>query len=174
MTITDSVKGILTIGIKPRTDSYTDQYTRIFMTKLMSAGSLIVGLNWYTDKITCIQPGALGLSEVFVGQACWMNGLYIYRDLRYRNDQVAYYGMPRDIRMDGMYDDGTLCATQDTSLRQNKSCNPMTKTFYLEFQFICFYFAILGLIYYLPYALHRCVNTDIQSLKGSIAGALLD
>lgn len=170
MTITDSIKQILTVSIKPRTDAYTDQYSRIFMVKLTMVGALLVGLNWYTDKITCIQPGALGISEVFVGQACWINGLYIFRDLRYRNDEVAYFGVPRDIRMDGRYADGTLCATQDTSLRHNPKCIPMKKTFYLEFQYMCFVIAGLGILYYAPYAFHRLVNSDIVSLKGSVAG----
>ena len=170
MTITDSIKQILSIQIKPRIDSYTDQYSRIFMVKLSMVGALLVGLNWYSDKITCVQPGALGVSEVFVGQACWINGLYIFRELRYRNDEVAYYGMPRDIRMDGVYRDGTLCATFDTSLRFNSKCKPMTKTFYLEFQYMTFVLAGLGVFYYAPYMCFRLVNQDMVSLKLSVSG----
>ena len=65
MAITDSIKAILSVKIKPRHDSYSDQFSRIFMVKVMMIGALLVGLNWYSDKITCIIPGALGKIIIF-------------------------------------------------------------------------------------------------------------
>ena len=46
----------------------------------------------------------------------------------------------------------------------------MTKTFYLQFQWMPFFIASLALMHYFPYLLFRIVNTDIISLKGSLKG----
>lgn len=168
MAITDSIKAILSVKIKPRHDSYSDQFSRILMVKVMMIGALLVGLNWYTDSITCIIPDALGVDGKFVGQACWINGLYIYKDIRYHNNEVGYYGIPRDINNDGMYENGIVCATTDASHRSNDICKPMEKTFYLQYQYLTFVLAALAFLYYAPYAFFRLINQDIVSLKGTI------
>lgn len=54
--IATDVKGILTIKFKPRTDHLTDQYSRIFMVKLLLACTVVTGISWYTDKMNCIIP----------------------------------------------------------------------------------------------------------------------
>ena len=46
----------------------------------------------------------------------------------------------------------------------------MTKTFYLQFQWMPFFIASLALMHYFPYLLFRIVNTDIISLKGNLKG----
>jgi len=61
-----------------------------------------------------------------------IQGVYIYRDLIGRDDDMAYYGIPKDIENDGMYN-GELCKSVEklTGLR-NKHCIPMEKTFYQQ------------------------------------------
>ena len=78
--------------------------------------------------------------------------------------------MPRDINMDGMYPDGTVCATTDSSHSRNENCRPMEKTFYLQYQYMTFVLAALAALYYAPYAFFRFNNQDIVSLKGTIKG----
>ncbi|XP_066925423.1 uncharacterized protein [Clytia hemisphaerica] len=168
MAITDSIKQILSVKIKPRHDSYSDQFSRIFMVKIMMISALLVGLSWYTDKINCIIPSALGVDGNFVAQACWINGLYVYKDIRYHVNDIGYYGLPRDINNDGMFENGDICATTDSSHRVNEKCRPMEKTFYLQYQYMTFIMAALAVLYYAPYAFFRLINQDIVSLKGSI------
>lgn len=56
MAATD-LKDMLSIEIKSRPDSYSDQYNRLFMLKLLLVCSLIMGISWFTDSINCIVPG---------------------------------------------------------------------------------------------------------------------
>lgn len=167
MAITDSIKQILSVKIKPRHDSYTDQFSRIFMVKVMMIGALLVGLNWYSDKISCIIPGTAEIDGGFVGQACWINGLYVYEEIRYHENEIGYYGIPRDISNDGIYPDGTLCNSKESD-----QCRTMEKTFYVQYQYMTFVLAALAVLYYAPYCMFRLINQDIVSLKGSVKGKL--
>ena len=56
MVATD-IKSMLSISIKSRHDSYTDQYNRIFMVKMLLVSSLIMGISWFQDSIHCMVPG---------------------------------------------------------------------------------------------------------------------
>ena len=47
----------------------------------------------------------------FVHSACWIQGFYIYTEMMDRIDQSGYYGIPKDIDMDGLTADGRLCRT---------------------------------------------------------------
>jgi len=167
MAITDSIKQILKINIKPRHDSYSDQFTRIFMVKIMMIGTLLVGLNWYSDKMKCIIPGGAGVDGGFVASACWINGIYIYRDIA-NHDDVGYYGIPRDINIDGTLANGDFCPTTDTSHKPTPGCIPLEKTFFLQYQFMTFLLAAFAALYYSPYAIFCLVNQDMVSLKGSV------
>jgi len=139
------------------------------MVKIMLIGALLVGLNWYSDKITCIIPGALGIDGGFVSSACWINGLYVYEEIRYHADEMGYYGIPRAINQDGIFkDSGLTCATRDSSNRKVEGCTPMEKTFFLQYQYMTFFLLAMALIYYAPYMLFRKNNEDMHSLKGSI------
>jgi len=166
MAITDNIKQILKIKIKPRHDSYSDQFSRIFMVKIMIIGTLLIGLNWYSEKMKCITTGS-SVDGGFVAQACWINGIYIYRDI-VNHDDVGYYGIPRDISINGMNGEGELCSTTDKSHRPVAGCEPLEKTFYLQYQFMVFLLAAFALLYYAPYAVFLLVNQDIVSLKGSV------
>ena len=90
--------------------------------------------------------------------------------LRYHVNEVGYYGVPRDIMMNGRDTDGQLCGTKDSSHRKNPECREMEKTFFLQYQYIAFLLLALSLLYYAPYFLFKKVNEDIVSLKGSIQG----
>lgn len=170
---TDSIKSLLAVKIKPRQDGYCDQFIRIFMLKVLMAGTLLVGLNWYSDKIICIIPGSIGLDKDFVSSACWINGLYVYREIRYHANDVGYYGIPRDINMDGMYPNGQVCPTTDTSHKPVLDCKPMEKTFFLQYQYMTFLLLAMGVLYYAPYIVFRKVNEDMVSLKGTMKGNLI-
>lgn len=65
--------------------------------------------------------------------ACWIQGFYIYRNLWNRTDETAYFGVTKDIEMDGLLPSGALCNTQPKLRRDfNSDCKPMEKTFYLQ------------------------------------------
>ena len=72
--ITGNIKSLLKIKFKARHDNYTDQYNRIFMVKMAMISSMILGLNWFKDTITCIIPGTAGIDKGYVNQACWIQG----------------------------------------------------------------------------------------------------
>lgn len=59
MAVTTELKALFQISKKSRFDTFTDQYHRLFMVKLLLACTLIVGLSWYGDKINCVMPGTV-------------------------------------------------------------------------------------------------------------------
>lgn len=167
--ITGSIKGLLQIKFKARHDSFTDQCNRIFMVRMAMVSSMLLGLNWFKDTITCIIPGTAGIDKSYVHQACWIQGFYIYKELKNVAGKMGYYGIPRDLSHDGMYPDGALC-----KVGTDPKCLPLTKTFYLQYQWFPFYIAVIGFLYYLPYILFRFINTDLISLKASIKSLDVD
>ena len=72
--LAQDIKSMLTIKAKPRHDDYTDQFHRIFMVKICMVSSLLLGLNWMKDTITCIIPKTAEISGSYVHQACWIQG----------------------------------------------------------------------------------------------------
>jgi len=164
----NGVKALLSVKIKPREDGYCDQFNRIFMLKVMLSGTLLLSLNWYTDKITCIIPDTLKIDGGFVSSACWINGLYVYEDIRYHANEVGYYGIPRDISMDGKDTNGNICASSIVTNKRRTGCKEMQKTFFLQYQYLAFLLLAMSVFYYAPYALFRKVNEDMKSLKGSL------
>jgi len=167
MAITDSIKGILSIKLKPRSDSFTDQFCRILMMKIMMIGTLVVGLNWYSDKVNCIIPGSAGVSGGFVSSACWINGLYIYKDIKFHKNELGYYGIPKKIDHDGLLaDNGFAKIPCDSEKKAN--CIPMEKTFYVQYQYLCFILAVFAAMYYAPYTLFRYCNQDMKSLETAL------
>ena len=129
------------------------------------------GLWWPDDKIAwnqslckvryidsfIIDLHAIDGDDTFVPRACWIRGFYVYKQLQTRFDKTAYFGIPKDMEMDGMMTDGTLCTTQYQFEREpNPDCKPMEKTFYLQvLQFICMY--IICLLYYILYTILRYI-----------------
>ena len=83
MGVVDDVKGILSVSLKKvRYDTYTDQFSRILMVRIMMVGTLIIGLNWANDGIKCIVPSKLEIDGGYVSSACWINGFYVYEEIR--------------------------------------------------------------------------------------------
>ena len=76
--VASSVKEIVSIKIKPRHDSISDQYNRIFMTKMCIICSAIIGVNYFNDNVSCIIANANGMDGGFVGSACWIQGINLY------------------------------------------------------------------------------------------------
>ena len=56
------IKKLLSIKIKPRKDPYTDQFSRIFMVKMMMLTATVTGLSWAKDKV-CFFKLFLTVSE---------------------------------------------------------------------------------------------------------------
>lgn len=155
--------------MKARHDSFADQYTRILMMKLMLLGAFFIGMNWFSDKINCIIPGTNGFSGGFASQACWINGLYVYEDIPFHKNELGYYGIPRVLTDDGVDPDGEACNTQARqSGKEIKGCEPLKKTFYLQYQYMVFLVAILAGFYHLPYLIFKICNSDLISLKGNV------
>lgn len=50
----------------------------------------------------------------------------------------------------------------------NSDCVPMTKVYYLHYQWMHVYIAALGIFFYLPYIAFRIVNTDLINLKKQV------
>ena len=126
-------------------------------------------MTWYSANFKCVVPSTLDLDVGFVSQACWINGLYVYEEIRYHADDVGYYGIPTDMTLNGIHpESGELCATTNVAHQNTENCQPMKKTFFLQFQYMTFVMALLALLYYFPYAIHRLVNEDIGQLQDTM------
>jgi len=168
-----NLKKMLQVKIKPRQDSYSDQFSRILMVKVLMLTAAITGISWMKDKVTCIVPKNHDASPGFISKACWINGFYVYRDIP-AVDQSYYYGIPTDILYDGINKYGVLCESNSQSGKANSNCDPLEKTFFLQYQWFPIIIAAIGYIYYLPYLLFRLVNKDMQDLKDTIKGKAVD
>jgi len=170
---TDSIKKLISVKFKPRQDSYTDQFNRLFMVRMFLVASLLTGLDWMTDEINCLVPKDYSISKSFVSNACWMNGVYIYRNIHGEN-QSYYYGIPDDINHDGINKFQQPCATVNNAWKKNTECKPLQKTFFLQYQWFPIAIAAFGFLYYLPYLLFCLVNTDLDGLKAALSESNID
>jgi len=178
--LTGHIKELLTIDSKSRHDPACDQYSRIFMVRLLLVCTIVIGVNEHRDAITCIIPNSLdicnqdeeeGASCNFVNGACWVQGLYVYKQLIDKvNTGVAYYGIPKNIDQEGyMQGTGELCNLEPKlGVEPSEKCIPMEKTFFLHYQYMAFLVASIGLLYYLPYIMFCRVNRDMIALKIAI------
>ena len=167
-TLTRSLKDTLSIKIKARHDGYTDQFTRLFMTKMFIIASVTMSFDYFNDEVHCILPKSSGLSDEFVHSACWIAGFFIYAEMEERQGEAAYYGIPFQIEFNGINELNKLCSTHDKNRQRVPGCEPMTKLYYLHYQWLPFYVASLAILFYLPYILFRIVNTDLVSLKAAM------
>lgn len=169
MAIAADVKDMLSIKMKARHDSFTDQFTRILLMKLMLLGAFFIGMNWFSDKINCIIPGTSSFSGDFAQPACWINGLYIYEGIQAHEGHLGYYGIPRTLTDDGVTAEGEPCSTVASQTRKvMKGCTARPKTFYLQYQYMVFLVAILAGFYYMPYLVYKICNSDLISLRGNV------
>jgi len=171
--VAEGIKNVISIKIKVRQDGYTDQYNRIFMTKMCILASIIVGVNYYKDKVKCIVPSKT-VNSKYVGSTCWIQGFYVFQELQNRMKESGYYGIPRNMDYDGMDPLGKLCSTVDRALEPVENCEPMTKVYYLQYQYMPFFLAALALTYYLPYIVFVKGNEDLVSLKDAMKSGSVD
>nr|XP_004208200.2 innexin inx3 [Hydra vulgaris] len=164
--ITGSIKSILTIKIKHRHDSFSDQISRIFVAKMFLVASLVVGVDWFHDTVFCVLPKNSKMSENFVHSACWIQGFYIYPQMESFVNESAYHGIPQYVELDGISNEGNfLCKTVKKLYKRNTNCNPMERHYFAHFQWMPFYIASLAVLFYVPYFLFRIVNSDLISLQ---------
>lgn len=163
------LKKMLTVKLKPRQDPYCDQFSRIIMVKVLMVTATITGLSWLKDKVTCIVPKNHDTTSGFVSKACWINGMYVYRDLTPEQSSY-YYGIPADISHDGINEYGTMCSTRGPGQNVNQFCTGLEKTFFLQYQWFPMGVVILTFLYYMPYLIFKFVNTDIEVLKALVKG----
>ena len=65
--------------------------------------------------------------------ACWIHRMYAYKVVESRVDEVAYFGIPKTIQLDGMKPDRDLWqSTKKLEREPDPDCRPMQKTFYLQ------------------------------------------
>lgn len=166
--LADSIEKLLSIKLKRREDGVTDQYNRIVMTKMCMLFAAVIGFNYFNDKVACIVANSDDMGGDFVGSACWIQGFYIYKDLRGRLSESAYFGIPRNMDYDGLNSEGVLCSTNDRALDKVSTCTPMKKEFYLQYQYMPFLIAAFAMLFYLPYIVFKLINTDLVSLKDTI------
>ena len=93
--------------------------------------------------------------------------MYVYKELQHRDDPVAYFGMPMNLDNEGMIE-GTrdLChMTPKLDSPPSPNCKQMTKTFYLQYQWLPFLIGGLALLYFIPYLVFLHGNRDLRKLK---------
>jgi len=164
----ESISALVAIKIKRRYDTFTDQYNRIFMVKMTILFSAFIGFNYFQDKVSCIVANVNGMDGGFVGSACWIQGFYVFDEMRDRLDESGYYGIPKNMDYDGINPLGQLCSTVDRALDKVTECRPMQRLYYLQYQYMPFFTASLAFFFYLPYILFKTVNFDIISLRDEI------
>ncbi|XP_066935891.1 innexin inx2-like [Clytia hemisphaerica] len=165
MVVVRSLKDIISIKIKPRHDSPCDQFSRIFMTKMLLIASVVMGFQYFSDKINCLQAHKSDVSKDFVHAACWISGLYVYKERKLVENQI-YPGIPSNLKMDGFTSESYHpCDSTSASNMGVGMCTKLTREYYLHYQWMPFYIGALAIFYYLPYVLFRIINVDLISLK---------
>jgi len=172
------VKKLFKFKYKSRSDSFTDQYHRLFMTRALLVGCFLTGMKWYKDEIKCIIPKAFsGSVDGFGPKSCWINGFYVYKQLMNQPNIDGYYGIPNRLGHNGTYQDNyastngekyTTCVASSQA-DTDSICQPMEKLFFLQYQWFPFYMAFVAMFYYIPYIMFSIINNDLSSLKKDIA-----
>ena len=54
--VIQALKSILSIKLKSRQDGYTDQFQRVIMVKVLLICSIIIAVDYFSDKVNCIIP----------------------------------------------------------------------------------------------------------------------
>lgn len=169
MVVIRSLKDVMTLSVfKLRHDNYTDQFSRIFMTKILLIASIIMGVDYFSDQVNCMISNDASHSKDFFHAACWISGFYIFDEMRMRLDQSGYYGIPQRVDYDGIdVNTNKLCHTKDI-FGVVPDCAPMTRIYYLQYQWMPVYVASIGIFFYVPYILFRITNNDVICLKKEI------
>lgn len=167
--ISETMLSLLHFVVKDRIDSADEQFSRIFLVKVLMVSSLVLCLQYYCNKVYCTSPAQRNFDLEFVHTACWINGVYVYNELGSRLNDTNYYGMPRDVEIDGVKEDGQLCRRLNkTNQLYDKACQPFKRTYYFHYQYFPFYIGSLALICYMPHLFTRIFNDDIVQLRESM------
>ena len=173
MFLSDSFKDIISIKIKSRVDDYADQFSRIFIVKMLIMSALVTSLEFFNDTMSCIRSGNAKAEGAYVNSLCWIQGFYVYKDLFGAVQDFHAYGMPRDTSKDGLMEskDGSrsICSQISKEGIKNPDCIPLSRIYFTQYQYMPFYIASLAVYYYLPYMIFRIVNSDITALKKDVA-----
>ena len=170
--IAGNLKNLISFKIKTRHDGYTDQVSRIIITKVFIVASLVMGVDWLHDTVSCIPPNDSKLPEKYIEEACWVKGFYIYRENKPHMGKSGYYGIPYELSFEGVRrtKHGTIedfCPIKDTfgNPLEDTTCEKLDKYYFLQYQWMPFYIFSMSAMFYLPYMLFRMANTDVISLK---------
>ena len=194
MVVLRSLKDILSIKIKPRHDSPSDQFSRLLMTRLLLVSAFIMGYEYFSDRISCMKPHTSVIPDKYIHSACWISGFFVYKEIVEfdRKGDTIYYGIPNKFDRDGHFvpywqntymiqrggSDGKLCSSKEAEKNAEENigyeCQPLTRDYYFHYQWMPFYMGILAVFYYLPYIGYRLVNVDLISLKGVLGSVTVD
>ena len=173
--ISESIKDVVSINLKHRDDDYSDQFSRIFMVKILIMSSLVTSMEFFNDRMSCILPRDSAIDPGFAHSVCWIQGFYIYTELFHRLKESGSYGMPKDIEIDGIKENGYFCRRISKQTHElDPSCRPLTKMYFTQYQYMPFYIASLAVLYYVPYILFRIANNDMIELNTEISSATAD
>jgi len=161
MDLIEQVKAIFRGSKKQRQDSFCDQFSRKIMVQVMTISAVACGMSWFSDKLNCIVPDHHSLSPNFVAEACWINGFYLFREIKNIPNELGYYGIPDEVNHNGMDKDGKQCEVGPN----HPDCKEMERTFFVQFQWFPFFMASLAIFYYAPYICYKLANHDLISLQ---------
>ena len=70
----------------------------------MSHFQILLFSDFFNDKMNCIRPSTskTGECDDYVPSVCWIQGLYVYKDVYGDINDYHAYGMPRDPTKDGL------------------------------------------------------------------------
>ena len=77
--LTADLKKLIQIKVKPRLDSPSDHYSRLFMVRALLMFTLLTGLRWFQGEVNCIvpkegSPPGPKVDQKFSNEACWIQG----------------------------------------------------------------------------------------------------
>ena len=144
MILGDSFKDIVSIKIKPRVDDYADQFSRIFIVKMLLLATIVTSVDYFNDTMSCILSGNAKAGDGYVNSLCWIKGFYVYKDPVGEVQDYHLYGMPRDSAKDGVTKDGkSICSQKSKEGIRNTDCTPMTRIYFTQYQYMTFYICLL-------------------------------
>lgn len=167
--LADDLISLVKVSVKTRADTFTDQFNRIFVMRICFVSAMVMSVSYFKDSMNCIVHEEK-IDTDFVASACWIQGLYIYKEMYEQDHPGSYhFGMPRRISDDGMTPSGKLCPTlTEDGHHLTDECVPMTRMFFLQYQYMPFYISVIGIIYYMPYLLYLACNDDMISLHSTV------
>ena len=144
---------------KKRNDSITSRWNRLFGSKMLFVTTLVSALYWYKDNMQCNLVDHK-IDAGFLRSACWMQGLFIYKELEI-NHITKQYGIPNNLANTGMRKDKTLC-------KNKKSCIPMKKRVITSYLWVPFFLLFCSFALKIPYFLFNWNFSRLQDFRSSV------